>query len=206
MHHTAFSQRERNRIETWNAIHQAASTMVISDGPGAATIEAIAAHAGISRRTFFNYFASKEDAVLGTQAPEVTDHAVEQFRNGDEDELSRVVHLFVAVLRTSLPVHTAPRRREVVRAHPHLRQRIHQLLAEVEKLVTDVIRVRMDEGKDVALGSPTSDEGHLEALLMLAGVITKYAFARYHESTEEDVTVFLPEAIAVFRKVVASTR
>ena len=59
--------RERNRRKAWLAIHAAASELALKHGLADTTVEMIADHAGVSRRTFFNYFASKEDAVLGIQ-------------------------------------------------------------------------------------------------------------------------------------------
>ena len=38
-------------------------------GLAAATVEAITERAGVSRRTFFNYYPTKEDALLGTTSP-----------------------------------------------------------------------------------------------------------------------------------------
>lgn len=206
MHDPSVSQRERNRIDTWNAIHRVASEVALGEGPASATIDSIAASAGVSRRTFFNYFACKEDAILGTRLPQVTDTAIDNFENSDDDELTRVVHLFVAVVRTSLPQEMTAVRRKIVAAHPVLRERILELLTEVEHLVTDVIRTRIDAGEDVALQSPAGDEDHLQALLMVAGMITKFAYSRYQESAEHDVTNLLPETIALIRKVVNSTR
>lgn len=196
------SQRERNRIATWCAIHEAACAIAWEQGPAATTVEAIAAQAGVSRRTFFNYFSTKEDAVLGTRVPEVAEVAIERFRTSDEDELTRVVLLFVAVARTGMPESTSAQRRQMVAAHPALKNHTGRLIAETERLVTEVIQARFD---DVDLASPEED-GRLEALLMLAGVIAKYAFTRYQASSEDDPAEFLRDAIVVFRKVVDTTR
>lgn len=61
--------RERNRLETWALIHDKASGLALDEGLAKTTVEAIADAAGISKRTFFNYFATKEDAIMGTQPP-----------------------------------------------------------------------------------------------------------------------------------------
>lgn len=200
------SQRERNRIDTWNAVHEAAQAIAWDEGPQAATVERIAVSAGVSRRTFFNYFPTKEDAILGTRAPEVSEEEIERFRTSGEDELTRVVRLFVAVVRTAIPERTSPQRRRIIAEHPGLQRRVALLLSEVERLVAEVIRARVDDGEDVALVEP--DDGHrLEALLMLAGVIAKYAFHRYQDSASaEDPRHFLEESIAMFREVVDTTR
>lgn len=56
--------------ETRQALRQAALEMSLADGPDAVTVEAICERAGVSRRTFFNYFRGKDDAVVGWSAAE----------------------------------------------------------------------------------------------------------------------------------------
>lgn len=201
----ALSQRERNRIDTWHAIHEAAYTLASNVGPAATTTEGIASAAGVSRRTFFNYFPTKEDAVLGTRVPRVDDAAIEKFRASADDELTRVVHLFVSVARTALPEVSIMRRRRIVAEHPELRQRVIRLVSEVERLVTEVLQTRVGDGAFVDL-SVVDDDDHLEALLMLAGTIAKYALSRHQETPAEASEPFLREAIAMFRKVVDATQ
>ncbi|WP_191931603.1 TetR family transcriptional regulator [Arthrobacter bussei] len=56
-------RREQNKIDTRRAIADAAFDLARSVGPGAFTADQIAERAGVSRRTFFNYFHSAEDAL-----------------------------------------------------------------------------------------------------------------------------------------------
>jgi len=56
-------RRERRRAEKRQAIRNAAVRIALDQGLEAATVEAISAAADISPRTFFNYFASKEEAL-----------------------------------------------------------------------------------------------------------------------------------------------
>jgi AcrR family transcriptional regulator len=59
--------RERKRRETNQRISQAALKLFADNGYEATTLDAIAEAAGISRRTFFHYFASKDEILLSLQ-------------------------------------------------------------------------------------------------------------------------------------------
>lgn len=56
--------RERKKRETRLRLATAAVELLLSDGVEGATVAAIAARAGVSTRTFHNYFAAREDAFL----------------------------------------------------------------------------------------------------------------------------------------------
>ncbi|MGY4480470.1 TetR/AcrR family transcriptional regulator [Bradyrhizobium sp. USDA 3364] len=56
--------RERNRRETLQRITDAGMELFLANGYEATTLDEIAAAAGISRRTFFYYFKSKDDILL----------------------------------------------------------------------------------------------------------------------------------------------
>ncbi|TXN28372.1 TetR/AcrR family transcriptional regulator [Lacisediminihabitans profunda] len=62
--------RERKRLATRRAIQFAALSLVAEKGLDTVTIDEISNVADISPRTFFNYFASKEAAIVG-DAPEL---------------------------------------------------------------------------------------------------------------------------------------
>jgi AcrR family transcriptional regulator len=57
--------RERKKSETRRAIGVAALELAVARGPAAVTVDDIAAAAGVSPRTVFNYFGTKEAAILG---------------------------------------------------------------------------------------------------------------------------------------------
>lgn len=56
--------RERKKRDTWRLVHAAALRLMTERGFDAVSIDDIVAAAGISRRTFFNYFAGKESVVF----------------------------------------------------------------------------------------------------------------------------------------------
>ncbi len=56
--------RERKKSATRLALHQAAVRLALEHGPDRVTVESIADAAAVSRRTFSNYFAGKEEAIF----------------------------------------------------------------------------------------------------------------------------------------------
>ncbi|MGM1065758.1 TetR/AcrR family transcriptional regulator [Saccharothrix sp. Mg75] len=56
--------RERKKSATRLALHEAALRLALEHGPDRVTVEAIADAASVSRRTFSNYFAGKEEAIF----------------------------------------------------------------------------------------------------------------------------------------------
>jgi AcrR family transcriptional regulator len=197
------SLRERNRLSTWSAIHEAAARMALDEGLDQATVAAISAAAGVSARSFFNYFPTKEDAVLGLRGATVSDDSVARFQAPGPDLLTRTVRLTNEVLRSMLPEdsHTG-HRRALVRKYPELRARIIQRIAEAEDLTLSVVSQEL-------LGSPTGpgpvqhaepEEG-ARALVMLAGVITRFAYARAQFPLPSD-SAALDRAINTFRTLI----
>jgi len=59
--------RERKRRETYERIIEKGLKLFVKNGYEATTLDAIAEAAGISRRTFFYYFKSKEDVLLAAR-------------------------------------------------------------------------------------------------------------------------------------------
>ncbi|MET3809650.1 TetR/AcrR family transcriptional regulator [Arthrobacter sp. UYEF3] len=79
------SRRELNKAATRQAITESAVGLLRARGPGNFTVEDIAEAAGISRRTFFNYFSSTE-AALASATHRFLDKALQQFRLRPSDE------------------------------------------------------------------------------------------------------------------------
>jgi AcrR family transcriptional regulator len=100
------SRRELNKAATRQAITEAALTLLRSKGPGNFTVEDIADAAGISRRTFFNYFASTE-AALASMTHGFLDNALQQFRLRPASEpILESAH--VALMELADPMTVAP--------------------------------------------------------------------------------------------------
>jgi AcrR family transcriptional regulator len=64
-HHTVPGRRERKKDAVRRALRVAALRLVSERGLAAVTVEDITDVADVSKRTFFNYFSCKEDALVG---------------------------------------------------------------------------------------------------------------------------------------------
>ncbi|HIY23650.1 MAG TPA: TetR/AcrR family transcriptional regulator [Candidatus Brachybacterium merdigallinarum] len=62
--------REQKKRQTRMAMHRAALELVVENGLSAVTAQMIAERAGVSTRTFFNHWATKESAILGVVGDE----------------------------------------------------------------------------------------------------------------------------------------
>lgn len=93
------SLRERRRLETRRLIHEAVLDLSAEVGYGHVTVEAISARAGISPRTFFNYFPSKEAAVILDPPVELRGAYADRFAEGPVREPGA---LLVELTRTLL--------------------------------------------------------------------------------------------------------
>ncbi|WP_246125103.1 TetR/AcrR family transcriptional regulator [Cellulomonas xylanilytica] len=78
----ALGLRERKKRARREALIDATHRLVAEHGLDAVTVEAICEEAGVSARTFFNYFETKDDAVLGHTPWPLDSAATETFATG----------------------------------------------------------------------------------------------------------------------------
>ena len=74
--------RERKRLATKRSIQRAVLSLSIEHGFDRVTIEEVSREADIAPRTFFNYFPTKEAALVGDVPRELDSAAVERFIAG----------------------------------------------------------------------------------------------------------------------------
>jgi len=147
--------RERQNARTRDEIEDAALGLFARQGYDATTVEQIAAAAGVSTRTFFRYFPTKEDAVFGDHAEVVARFraalAAATARDGAASPLDRVR---VAVLATQQPGrrpdHEITRAR-LVAGVPALRARFEILAEDLEDAAAAALAAALGPAPDADL-------------------------------------------------------
>lgn len=149
--------RERKKAETRAALQDAALRLAARHGVDKVSIEVIADAAGVSPRTFFNYFSSKEDAILGG-APSDPSPLADLLRDRPAGEAP--LEALRAALKSSVEqLQEDPDRwvlrRQLTQRHPELAARYAARLAQVEQdLVVEIARrVDLDPDHDLYPGT-----------------------------------------------------
>ncbi|RCK61641.1 TetR/AcrR family transcriptional regulator [Microbacterium sorbitolivorans] len=144
MSESAPNARERRRA---NAVAEAtafAQARTIEHGLASFTIEDICEAAGFSRRTFFNYFASKEDAVLGILQTRDRDDDIEAaFIASRGDLIDDLVTLSVARwTRQAVPLADAATVGAAIKSEPKILTRMLSHIHDSEQGATALIEQR----------------------------------------------------------------
>lgn len=158
------SYRDKKRQLMAENIHRIAEKMSDEHGIARVMIEDVAQAAAISRRTFFNYFATKEDAILGLQAPKLTTKAKDAFVSNDGPLLERTVQLIIDVNSTALVPGVSVKEHIAIRKkYPELRVRLDYYTTQCEQIVRPII-------------AEYAGEVDAEIVLRVAGAILRHAY------------------------------
>lgn len=165
--------RETKKRRTREAMHRAAVDLVAEHGSTRVTAEMIAERAGVSPRTFFNYWASKDEAVLGL-SHERDARAVELLaqRPAGEDP---VASLRAVMLQMTAAIPDDPdlraAKRAVIEREPHLKQLSGRAMAALHADLTRTLGGRLEaQGEEGA-------EFRAQVLVQLAVAAARSAFA-----------------------------
>ncbi|GIF72062.1 TetR/AcrR family transcriptional regulator [Asanoa siamensis] len=138
-------RRDRKKLETRAALSAAALRLVAEHGLEHVTVEQISEACDVSSRTFFNYFASKDDALLGGDTE--IGPALETLRSLPTDtSLVEALRLaFIPVIH-QMEDHreTLALRMRVVSENPQLLPRLLATSVESEMAVAAAVADRLD--------------------------------------------------------------
>ena len=178
--------RERKKLATRSALHVAALQLVDERGLDDVSVDDIAERADVSPRTFFNYFPSKVDAVIGLD-PAAQQLQVEAFLGRPADESP--VEALRAVAREQAvemagDTELWPLRLKVMDAHPAILGRLAAVFGESEKVLAAAIAERT--------GTRVGVDAYPALLAGVAGAAMRTSLHRWFTG---DFTAPLPDLV-----------
>ena len=181
--------RERRRAETTAAVARAALDLACERPWAEVTVDDVAARSGISRRTFFNYFPSKDEALLHF-APGWAPDLLAAFRTGTGPALDALEEVLVTQTERSRAHRDEGRRLfGVVQENPVLLPLVLGRIAAAEEELVEAVRHREPDGDD------------LRARVLAASVATvsRVSAQRWMEDPGTDPVATVRAAFAALR-------
>ncbi|MET0448188.1 MAG: TetR family transcriptional regulator [Aeromicrobium sp.] len=155
--------RERKKLDTWHALRDSALGLIAQRGYDSVTVEEIAANAGVSKRTFFNYFASKDAVVFdpGPAEPELWERLAAA-RPVDEPIWKSLEAFFLGYL--DVHRHALPLRKRLIASSPALAQIATATNSRFERFLTAWVPTRMPASPTAAFDSAAVTNAALAVL------------------------------------------
>lgn len=144
--------RERKRRETLQRITDAGICLFIEKGIDRTTLDEIAALAGISRRTFFHYFKSKDDILLSLQSG-MGEMIAERVRQAEATVSPfEAIRASVIAVCAEVPADDMVAIDRLMRSSPAVQARKQASYVEHERTLFTALRVRWpDPAREMAL-------------------------------------------------------
>ncbi|MCX5414369.1 TetR/AcrR family transcriptional regulator [Streptomyces sp. NBC_00059] len=190
--------RERKKRATRKALQSSAVALFRERGPEAVTVEDICADAGVSPRTFFNYFSTKEEAVfvLEEGAPELIRRRITE-RPSHETPLEAVHAVLAERLGELTTGGILLGRAALLRERPELLPRIAQTNRAVEDAVVAAVAART--------GLPDTDL-YVRTTAAVAFAAQQAAVACWRPDSGDDAVTVLERAVGLVRDGLAQRR
>ena len=197
--------RERKRAQTRRRLEEAAIGLALRDGLDKVTIDAISERADVSRRTFFNYFDSKDDAILGVSPPDVSPETLTRHlaRYDGSDLVESIIGLIIAVLGPSIDEPALHQSRlEVIRQHPQLLERMLARMARITEQLTAAASTLIARNGEVS-GDRAVSDGVAETLLMTCAGAVRAATKQWSTtSTDLSLEELEQRAVSLVREAI----
>ena len=197
--------RERKRLATRRGIQRAVLTLVSDRGFDRVTVDDISAEAGVSPRTFFNYFGSKEAALIGDSLPLPPQERIDRFLSASTEGslLEDLGELLAWSAEASEGDHELQRlRRGVLRDHPQIFGARMASLRQFESAIAEIVADRLARTTEYR-GRPRAellDRGLLVTLVAMAAL--KHAWTGWVEDSEtRSLALRFRESFAAMRTI-----
>ncbi|WEK62281.1 MAG: TetR/AcrR family transcriptional regulator [Candidatus Microbacterium colombiense] len=179
MSDSADSLREQRKRETSRSLTDIARRMTSENGFAGFTIEELCAEVGVSRRTFFNYFESKENAVFGFAVIDSRQEQLEAaFCAQGGDLLDDFIELTIGRFDLFNPLDDAPALFAVIEQEPRLLKAVFDQIAKNERRDMALIVDREGATPDVPLRA--------EVVVHTVGALVRLCMDQllHHQSSE----------------------
>ncbi|WP_341946192.1 TetR family transcriptional regulator [Microbacterium sp. LWH11-1.2] len=200
MEQGADSLREQRKRETSRALTKVARRLTADRGFAGFTVEELCAEVGVSRRTFFNYFESKENAVFGFATIDSRQEALEETFLTERGELLDDF-LRLTILRFGLfnPLEDAVELFAVVEQEPRLLKAAFEQIAKNERRDIELIVRRMGDVADADLRA--------EVMVHSVGALVRLSMDQllHHHSTDT-FEALITRRLELARSVYAPTQ
>ena len=183
--------RDRKRLETRLRLEDAAVTLVLGGGLEHTTVDAISELADVSPRTFFNYFESKDAAILGLrqieiEATELAEHCDQVAERGLIDS---VIHVLLRVMGPPSSRRTMREDRlEILRRHPHLLTTQLAQFTQLTTALTDAVVALVARDARFAGDSTAAQAASADLVLALCGGAVRVAVREWAAMNPTDAT------------------
>ncbi len=199
--------REKKRELLRSTIEKTAVALVLEHGYPNVTVDMICEESMASQRTFFNYFGSKEAAVLGPPPTGPSPQLLEDFVHRPEgDVLSDLARLMARTLSQhgDMDMELWRNRREIIRSDPDLLRARTTLLAAKDQEMTRLVvrRLRVREGYDEnAEDDAAALEDEARLIVNLWWGLARHAMQLWSDSDGSDPQQIIDDLLIMLERV-----
>jgi AcrR family transcriptional regulator len=195
------SLRERKTLATATSITSVARRLTVSNGLSGFTIEEVCDEVGISRRTFFNYFPSKEDAIIGADSEEEGRRILDAFMAQGARGWTEVVGDLVTLIASHFDAVGANPKEHAefiatLEAEPRLLARFIGVSRERERALVTLVAEREHAAAD--------DPRALAAVSILSTIVRNASESFIAPENTEEIPALLTNTLAAFRTVLGA--
>ena len=192
--------REIKHQETSLRIERSAVDLVLQNGFDGVTVDMICEASGISQRTFFNYFKTKDAAVIGAEPPKIDEAQARAFIATDgPDLLAEVLDLVVSSSLAGSPDEKLlTDRLRLFEQNPQLllkqMDRMNRITTELSELI--YLRIKREAGP-IATDADVHDKADLLTHAMLG--VLRYMANWWITSDEPNSAASLEHTVRLLR-------